>query len=77
MHPRSLPVRESPLPGESLTSFVRRHVVGMGYESMVRLLSLVDEVELPPPSPSTSWAAVRRLAICRHCSVARLSCWRS
>ncbi len=48
MHPRSLPVRESPLPGESLTSFVRRHVVGMGYESMVRLLSLVDEVELPP-----------------------------
>ena len=48
MHPRSLPVRESPLPGESLISFVRRHVVGMGYESMVRLLSLVDEVELPP-----------------------------
>jgi hypothetical protein len=48
MHPRSLPVRESPLPGESLTSFVRRHVVGMGYESMVRLLSLVDEVELLP-----------------------------
>lgn len=48
MHPRSLPVRESPLPGESFTSFVRRHVVGMGYESMVRLLSLVDEVELPP-----------------------------
>ncbi|QDU24956.1 Helix-turn-helix domain protein [Anatilimnocola aggregata] len=47
MHLRSLPVRESPLPGESLTSFVRRHVVGMGYESMVRLLSLVDEVELP------------------------------
>lgn len=48
MHPRSLPVREPPLPGESLTSFVRRHVVGMGYESMVRLLSLVDEVELSP-----------------------------
>ncbi len=48
MHLRSLPVRESPLPGESLTSFVRRHVVGMGYESMVRLLSLVDEVDLPP-----------------------------
>jgi excisionase family DNA binding protein len=48
MHLRSLPVRESPLPGESLTSFVRRHVVEMGYESMTRLLSLVDEVELPP-----------------------------
>lgn len=47
MHPRSLPVRESLLRGESLTSFVRRHVMGMGYESMARLLSLLDEVELP------------------------------
>ena len=45
---RSLPIRESPLPGESLTSFVRRHVLGMGYETMSRLLTLVDEVELPP-----------------------------
>lgn len=45
---RSLPIRESPLPGESLTSIVRRHVVGMGYETMTRLLSLLDEIELPP-----------------------------
>ena len=48
MPPYSLPIRELPLPEESLTSFVRRHVEGMGYETIARLLTLVDEVELPP-----------------------------
>lgn len=42
-----LPIRESPWPDESLTGFVRRHVVGMGYESFARLLSIVDEKRFP------------------------------
>ncbi len=42
-----LPVRETPLPQESLRSFVRRHAVAMGYESMTRLLSLLESPRHP------------------------------
>ena len=44
-----LPVREPPLPGESLTSLVRRHVLAMGYESFARLFGLLTEVGGPVP----------------------------
>jgi excisionase family DNA binding protein len=44
-----LPVREMPLPGESLTSLVRRHVWAMGYESFARLFGLLTEVGGPVP----------------------------
>lgn len=42
-----LPIRESPQGGESLTSFVRRHTVAMGYENLHRLLALVEESKYP------------------------------
>lgn len=38
---KRLPVREPPLPGESLSSLVRRTAQAMGYESMGRLTQLV------------------------------------
>lgn len=44
----SLPVRESPMVDESLTSFVRRYALAMGYETMTRLLNLVDGVKQLP-----------------------------
>jgi excisionase family DNA binding protein len=44
-----LPVREPPLPGESLTSLVRRHVLAMGYESFARLCGVLTEVGGPVP----------------------------
>jgi len=42
-----LPLRETPQAGESLTSFVRRHTVAMGYENLHRLLALVEETRFP------------------------------
>lgn len=43
----ALPVREPALPGESLTSFVRRHAQAMGYDRLSLLLSLLSETPLP------------------------------
>lgn len=42
-----LPIRESPQAGESLTSFVRRHTVAMGYENLHRLLALIEDSQYP------------------------------
>ena len=42
-----LPIRESPQAGESLTSFIRRHTVAMGYENLHRLLALLEESKFP------------------------------
>ena len=43
-----LPARESPLPGESLDSLVRRTACAMGYESVARLRALLlDRGRLP------------------------------
>lgn len=47
MHSTVLPVREPPWPDESLTGFVRRHVLAMGYESFARLLSIVEGIRFP------------------------------
>jgi hypothetical protein len=47
MRPTVLPIRESPFPDESLTGFVRRHVLGMGYESFARLLSNIEGERFP------------------------------
>ncbi len=46
--PDYLPVRESPLSGESLTGYLRRHTVAMGYDSLRQLLSLLDQIQFPP-----------------------------
>lgn len=43
----ALPVREPALPGESLTSFVRRHAQAMGYDRLSLLLSLLSDTSLP------------------------------
>jgi plasmid maintenance system antidote protein VapI len=43
-----LPVRELPLPGESLTSYVRRSAMAMGYDRLRPLLNLLEVVDLPP-----------------------------
>lgn len=43
-----LPVRELPLPGESLTSYVRRSAVAMGYDRLRQLVALLEVVDLPP-----------------------------
>jgi len=40
---RPFPARVPPLPGESLTSLIRRTAEAMGYESMARVLSLLAE----------------------------------
>ena len=45
-----LPVREPPLPGESLESLVRRHALAMGYECVGRISALVRERGEIPPS---------------------------
>jgi len=45
-----MPVREPPLPGESLDSLVRRHALAMGYECMGRISELVRERGEIPPS---------------------------
>lgn len=47
MRPTVLPIREPPFPDESLTGFVRRHVLGMGYESFARLLSIIEGERFP------------------------------
>ena len=47
MNPTALPIREPFQPGESLTSFVRRHVVAMGYEHLGRLLSQAERTKFP------------------------------
>ena len=47
MHSIALPIREPPWPDESLTGFVRRHVVAMGYESFARLLGIAEETRFP------------------------------
>ena len=43
-----LPAREPPLPGESLTSLVRRQTLAMGYESICRLKGILTEKEKLP-----------------------------
>lgn len=43
----TLPVREPIGEGESLTGFVRRHVLAMGYESFARLLNLAEDSTFP------------------------------
>ena len=45
---RLLPARESPLPGESLDSLVRRTACAMGYESVARLRSLLPDRDRLP-----------------------------
>jgi plasmid maintenance system antidote protein VapI len=44
---RFLPVRELPLVGESLTGFVRRHVLAMGYQNLRQLLNLAQDARFP------------------------------
>ena len=43
-----LPLRELPLPGESLTGYLRRHVTAMGYQGLTQLLGLLEGVSFPP-----------------------------
>ena len=43
-----LPARELPLPGESLTSLVRRQTIVMGYESIYRLKRVFSEADKIP-----------------------------
>ena len=45
---RLLPARESPQPGESLDSLVRRTARAMGYESVARLRALLLDRGQPP-----------------------------
>ena len=46
--PDYLPARELPLAGESLTGYLRRHTVAMGYDGLRQLLSLPDNIQFPP-----------------------------
>lgn len=51
-HLQSLPVREPPLPGESLASLLRRTAVVMGYDNVNLLTRLLGEGYRPHQSPN-------------------------
>lgn len=58
-----LPIRERPLVGESLTSFLRRHVRAMHYQGLGQLLGLLEGLEFPSSLDCVpSGAALRSLA---------------
>lgn len=42
-----LPLRELPLSGESLTGYLRRHVMAMGYQGLRQLLGLIEDASFP------------------------------
>ncbi len=46
---RPLPARETPLPGESLASLLRRTAEAMGYEHVGRIRQLLADAGKPPP----------------------------